>query len=61
MVGGERRMKVYCPYCGTYHIVTRREKMYLDLNGYCANMCAVCRQVYFFDGNATWKEKEKRV
>jgi len=49
---------VYCPYCGSGHRPTRREEMYIDLNGYCARMCTSCRQTYYFDHDEARKEKK---
>ena len=61
MAEGKWKIKVYCPYCGTRHVATRREEMYIYTNGYCVNMCMACRQLYFFNARGAWKEKDKET
>lgn len=51
-------MMVYCPHCGLGHKITRRESLYIDINGYCARDCMECRQIYYFNYNGAVKERK---
>lgn len=51
-------MMVYCPHCGLGHKITRRESMYIEINGYCARDCMECKQIYYFNNNGSVKERK---